>query len=144
MSENIYHDQIIEWSKKTDYSNKLEHPDCSATVSNPLCGDRVLLELELDADVIRSISCSVKGCMLCKASGAILAQGAGGMRLDELKDMRSKLASALKSPADDPGSFPEAYRMFIPVRSHKSRHSCVLLPFDAIMEAVSGLSGPGD
>lgn len=143
MSENIYHKQIIEWSKKTDHSNKLEHPDCSATVSNPLCGDRVLVELELDGDVIRSISCRIKGCMLCKASGAILAQGARGMRLDELKDMRSKLDSTLKSP-DDPGSFPEAYRMFIPVRSHKSRHSCVLLPFDAVIEAVSGLSGSGE
>lgn len=137
MSENIYHEQIIEWSKKTDHSNKLEHPDCSATVSNPLCGDRVLLELELDGDVIRSMSCSIKGCILCKASGAILAQGARGMRLDELKDVRSKLDRAFKSTEDDPGAFPEAYRMFIPVRSHKSRHSCVLLPLEAVVQAMS-------
>jgi nitrogen fixation protein NifU and related proteins len=138
MNENIYHDQIIEWSKRTDRIVKLENVHCRATASNPLCGDRVSVELELNGDVIKFMACRVKGCLLCKASSSILAERIRGLRVDELEIMRSDLDGALKSSTDDPQSFPEEYCMFFPVRSHKSRHSCVLLPLEAVIKAVSG------
>jgi len=144
MSNDLYHDRIIEWSKKNDHNRRLENPDCSATVSNPLCGDRVTVELEIEADVLKAMSCRVKGCLLCKASGSVLAELATGMRFNELKTMVSDLERALRSQADNPESFPEAYRMFYPVKAHKSRHSCVLLPFEAVIKSVSELPGSGD
>lgn len=137
MNNELYHDRIVEWSKKADHSVKLENANCSATASNPLCGDKISVELEFDGNVIKSISCRVKGCMLCKASCSVLAERARGLRLNEITAMNSELAEALKSSTDDPASFPEGYGMFLPVRSHKSRHSCVMLPFTAVLNAVS-------
>jgi len=137
MSNDLYHDRIIEWSKKTDHDNRLENPDRSATVSNPLCGDRITVELKMEGDIIKVVSCLVKGCMLCKASGAILAELAGGMKISELKTMALDLELALKSQNDNPESFPEAYGVFYPVKKHKSRHSCVLLPLNAVIKAFS-------
>ncbi|MBN2374224.1 iron-sulfur cluster assembly scaffold protein [bacterium] len=144
MNNDLYHDQIIKWSKKTDNNKRLENPDCSATVSNPLCGDRVTIEVEIEGDVIKDMSCQIKGCMLCRASGSILAKLAGGMKYSELKNMALDLEQALKSQTDNPESFPETYRMFYPVKKHRSRHSCVLLPFEGVIKSVSGLHGIGD
>jgi len=137
MSENIYHDQIIEWSKRTDHIASLKNFHCKATASNPLCGDRISVEMELNGDVIKSMAYQVKGCVLCKASSAVLAERARGLRFDDLNVIYSELDKALKSSADNPDSFPEGYRLFFPVRSHKSRHSCVLLPFNAVDKAIS-------
>jgi nitrogen fixation protein NifU and related proteins len=137
MNKDIYHDQIIQWSKKDDHAGRLKNAHCSATASNPLCGDRIFVELELAGDVIRYMAYQVRGCLLCKASSSILAERVRGLGFAELKNLSSELESALKALNDDPGSFPEAYRMFFPVRFHKSRHLCVLLPFEAVIKAVS-------
>lgn len=141
MSNDLYHERIIEWSKKIDRYKRLENPDCSATVFNPLCGDRITVELEMENDLIKAVSCSVKGCMLCKASGSILAESAGGMKCGELKTLASDLERALKEQVDDHETFPEPYRVFFPVRRHKSRHSCVMLPLDAAIKAFSECKG---
>jgi len=34
-------------------------------------------------------------------------------------------------------SFPVTHTVFMPVRAHKSRHFCILLPHEAVMEALS-------
>ena len=136
MNEDLYQKQIIEWSKKADHIIKLEHANCRATASNPLCGDRISVELELDGDIIKAISCQIKGCLLCKASGSILAERARGLGFNEIKKLFSDLENGLKSPISKPDSFPEDYRIFFPVRSRKSRHSCVLLPFDTVLKAI--------
>jgi nitrogen fixation NifU-like protein len=95
------------------------------------------VELELNGEVIKSMAYQVRGCLLCKASSSILAERVKGMGFDELKNMSSKLDGALNALNDDPESFPEGYGLFFPVRLHKSRHSCVLLPFEAVITAFS-------
>jgi len=137
MNENIYQDRIIEWSKRTDHVAVLEKIHCSATASNPLCGDKISVEMELDGDLIKSIAYQVKGCVLCKASSAVFAEQARGWRFDYFNEISSILDGALRSSADAPAAFPEGFSMFSPVRLHKSRHSCVLLPFKAAEKAIS-------
>jgi nitrogen fixation protein NifU and related proteins len=138
MNEDLYQDQIIEWSKKSDNSTGLETADCSATASNPLCGDRISIDLQLEGQIIKAMGYKVRGCLLCKASSSILAELVTGMTSDELKAMHTDLGLGLKSTSDDPESFPEKFRLFFPVRLHKSRHSCVMLPFEAAVKAISG------
>ncbi len=78
----------------------------------------------------------VRGCLLCKASSAHLASLAQGLTLDEIRKMRQDLNRALKKPHLEHAYFPKSHIIFFPVRSHKARHSCVLLPYDAVIEAL--------
>jgi nitrogen fixation protein NifU and related proteins len=137
MNEDLYQDQIIEWSKKTKHTLPMEQFHCRCTVNNPLCGDRISVELQLDGEKIKTMAYQIKGCLLSKASSAILAEFSGGLTLAQLIKLGSDLDQALKSSSDDTECFPEWYRLFYPVRSHKSRHPCVLLPFDAVIKAIS-------
>ena len=137
MNTDIYHDPIIEWSKRKEHEGTLLDSDCRATMNNPLCGDRVTVELRLKGEGILEMAHQVKGCVLCKASSAHLAALAKGLTLDNIKRMRQDLDKALKSPEEDPNDFQESHEIFRPVRSHKSRHSCVLLAYDAVIEALS-------
>lgn len=137
MNEELYQEQIIELAKKADHHVRLDKADCSCTVNNPLCGDRITVELQSDGEKIKSIACQVRGCLLCKASTSVLSEIACGMTFDQIKRIAFDLNQALKSPLDDLECFPAEYRMFYPVRSRKSRHSCVMLPFDAVVKAIS-------
>jgi len=137
ISEDIYQDTIIEWSKKADHTARLDKVDSKATASNPLCGDQVTVELTIEGGVIQRMSHQVRGCVLCKASSSHLAFLAKGLTLGKLRDMRQDLNNALKTQDLEPADFPETHSFFSPVRSHKSRHSCVLLPYDATIDALS-------
>jgi nitrogen fixation protein NifU and related proteins len=136
MIEDLYHDQIIEWSKRTGHVRRLDHVHCKSTAANQLCGDRISVELELDGEIIKNIACNVRGCVLCKASSSVLAEKAAGLKLNQLTEIGVKLEQALKSSSEDLVCFPKEYTMFFPVRSHKSRHSCVTLPFEAVTKAI--------
>jgi nitrogen fixation NifU-like protein len=137
MTEDLYQDAIIEWSKRTEYAGYLEHVDKKGTASNPLCGDQVAVELRMRGEIIQSMAIQVRGCMLCKASSHHLAEFVKGLTLDNIKKIRQDFDMMLKTPGNDPGNFSESLRMFFPVRHHKSRHSCVLLPYDAVINALS-------
>jgi nitrogen fixation NifU-like protein len=140
MNTDIYQDPILEWSKRKEHEGPLFEPDCRATMNNPLCGDRVTVELRLKGKEIIEMAHQVKGCVLCKASSAHLATLGKGLTLDNIERMRQELDKALKSPQEDADDFPESHEIFKPVRHHKSRHSCVLLAYDAAIEALSSSS----
>src|SRR4030042_4725157 len=95
MNEDIYHDAIIEWSKKTAHIAHLEHADRKGTASNPLCGDQMTGELRMEDGVIQSMAVQVRGCVLCKASSSLLAELAEGLTLDKIKMIRHDLENLL-------------------------------------------------
>ncbi|MBT3256176.1 MAG: iron-sulfur cluster assembly scaffold protein [Deltaproteobacteria bacterium] len=140
MSNDIYHDPIIAWSKRKEHMGTLEKADCRATENNPLCGDRISVGIKLQAYRIKEITFHVRGCILAKASAAHLAFLAAGLDLDTLGQLRETFAEALKSK-DEASLFPENHHIFNPVRSRKSRHSCVLLPYDAALQALRSVGG---
>ena len=138
MNNELYHDPIIAWSKRKEHMGTLEKADCRATENNPLCGDRISVEMKLHRNRIKEIAFHVRGCILAKASAAHLAFLAAGLDLEALGQLRNIFGRALKSK-DKTFPFPENHDIFSPVRSRKSRHSCVLLPYDAAMQALRSM-----
>ncbi len=138
MSDDMYHDPIIAWSKRKEHMGTLQNADCRATENNPLCGDRISVEINLHRRRIKEIAFNVRGCILAKASAAHLAFLAAGLDLAGLGQLREIFQKALKSK-DNTFLFPESHDIFTPVRSRKSRHSCVLVPYDAALEALCSM-----
>jgi len=131
----MYHDPIIAWSKRKEHMGTLLNADCRATENNPLCGDRISVDIKLHRNRIEEIAFHVRGCILAKASAAHLAFLAAGLDIETLGQLRKYFAKALKSK-DEAFPFPESHDIFNPVRSRKSRHSCVLLPYDAAIQSL--------
>ncbi|MET0771692.1 MAG: iron-sulfur cluster assembly scaffold protein, partial [Candidatus Limnocylindrales bacterium] len=46
--DSLYRDEILEHYRRPHNFGTLEHPDVSYEGSNPLCGDRITLMLDLD------------------------------------------------------------------------------------------------
>ena len=80
MSDNLYDDPMLRWAGRKDYSGSVDFPDVQATQTNPLCGDRVTVQLKMEGDAIRNIYYQVRGCILCKASCAYMASLAQGLK----------------------------------------------------------------
>jgi len=137
MDDAIYNDFIKSLSHDLTHAGMIECPDCEATLNNPLCGDQVTIQLRLEDQHIADLRHQVRGCMLSKASAALLASYSRGRTLQDIIELRRSLAEALKSTCEENAVFQDLHEIFRPVRKHRSRHSCVLLPYDAAIQALS-------
>lgn len=136
-TDDLYHQAIMERAKRPVGAGRLDAPDASATVDNPLCGDRITLDLKLSDGMIAAVGHQVRGCALCQASASVIAATAVGQRPEAALAGRNTLREVLggkdaEAPWADLG-------IFAPVRRHKSRHDCVLLPFEALARALDGI-----
>ena len=116
-------------------------PHGTATVDNPLCGDRVTLDVELGASgYVARVGHVVRGCLLCEAAAVLIAEHASAREIEILLRAGAGVEAALRDGAPFP--WPEL-EMFVPVRDVKSRHRCVGLPFEALGAALAECSGNG-
>jgi nitrogen fixation NifU-like protein len=135
----LYQDGIIDLARKSRTRDRLDAPDASARADNPLCGDRVTVDLAISDGKIAGIGHKVRGCALCEAAAEVIAEAANGLQAADLKAVEVATRAYLTGTENDP---PWArLSVFQPVRAIKSRHDCVLLPFSAINRAFADLEG---
>ncbi len=136
MDNDLYHARILELARDASTEGRLDAPSASATVNNPLCGDRVTIDVVVENAVVSTVGHQVRGCALCRASAALIGAHAPGEDAARLKEIAGAITVMLKNTGPAPDGVWRALEAFTPVIGHKSRHECVLLPFQALVEAL--------
>jgi nitrogen fixation NifU-like protein len=136
VSDDLYQAAIMERADRAAVDHRLIEPDASATVDNPLCGDRVTLDIRLDRGRIVEIGHRVRGCALCRASTSMIVETAPGATVAEMAAAEAELRALLAGTGEEPAVQRSPLTIFRPVRDYKSRHDCVTLPFDALAEVL--------
>ena len=145
MTDALYNEKIMALAQAVGFQMPLDAPDATATADNPLCGDRATVEVSLNSPPagsgdgerrIVAVAHRIRGCALCQAAANALAKAAPGHTAASVREV----ARALRRMLAEEGAVPDGnwaeFGLFAPVRHHKSRHTCVLLPFDALSEAL--------
>ncbi|GAB2175186.1 iron-sulfur cluster assembly scaffold protein [Dongia sp. agr-C8] len=135
MSTELYHAELVARAREAFGEGRIATATASVTVDNPLCGDRVTLDLETSDGKVKAIGHEVKGCLLCAAAAATIAT----FGQDRSPEALRELALAAKALIEDGTAVPERFadlRVFTPVHAAKSRRDCVLLPFEALGKAL--------
>ena len=133
----LYQQAIIDHAKAAIGAGRLPGPTVSATVDNPLCGDRVTVDLSLADGKVAAIGHQVRGCLLCNAAASVLARYAIGRDGPALRAVAQGFEAMIRDGGPVPVDWPEL-ECFRPVHAAKSRHECVLLPFQAAVKALEG------
>ena len=135
MSDQLYQERIVALARAKTGVGKLAEPTKSARRDNPLCGDRVTIDVRLDGQGrIAEIAHQVRGCLLCQASASALSSVAVGRDAAGIAALRHDADRALGREEGEAG---EPFTVFLPVAAHKSRQECVLLPLEALKDALS-------
>jgi nitrogen fixation NifU-like protein len=136
MSVDLYQQAIITLAKRAREQSRLADADHTATVDNPLCGDRITLDLITDGDIIEKVGHKTRGCLLCEASACLIADHAPGETIDDLKTKAEMLISSFSDENQALTDLWPGLDTLAPARSYKSRHDCVTLPFQALSKAL--------
>lgn len=83
--EDLYRDQILEHAKYPHNAGTLEHPDITHEEHNPLCGDRIRIDLQIEHDQITDIRFHGRGCAISQASASLLTDEIKGMSVEQAK-----------------------------------------------------------
>jgi len=136
MSDALYHKAILDLARAATGAGQLDQADGRATIHNPLCGDRVTVEVAVSSGQITALAHKVRGCVLCEAAAAAIGAHAVGETASALRQAATALDAMLEHGAPAPAIWHGALAAFQPVTAVKSRHDCVLLPFQALVEAL--------
>ncbi|MBI4987347.1 MAG: iron-sulfur cluster assembly scaffold protein [Rhodocyclales bacterium] len=137
-SPDLYQQALLDLARAAHGAGTLPSPDGSVLRDSPLCGDRVRLQVALEAGRITAIAHDVKGCLLCRAAASLVGLHGTGLNATEADALRGQVAATLAGSEPPPG-WPEL-ALFAPVRPHRNRHGCVLLPFEALAAALDSHS----
>jgi nitrogen fixation NifU-like protein len=85
--DDFYREEILEHYTHPHNYGTLDNPDISHVEDNPLCGDRIRFDIDLDEDgqTVKDVRFSAVGCAISKASASMLTDLLVGQTLDEIK-----------------------------------------------------------
>lgn len=87
--DDMYREVILDHYKNPRNHGVLDPADISYEDDNPLCGDRIRIDLRVDDDdVITEVGFSGRGCAISQASASMLTEHILGKSLDEVKQMQ--------------------------------------------------------
>lgn len=133
----LYPKPILRLASEAQGAGRLADPDATVTRVNPLCGDKIVVDIKRKGDAIAALGYDAKACVLCQASASALGAAAVGHDKADIDHLRAALDGMLKASGTPPGGAFARFADLAPVAAFPSRHQCVLLPIDALLEALA-------
>ena len=130
----LYQKQILELAKKSRTRELDINAPLQASCDNTTCGDRVDISFALKDGAISNIGIKVRGCALCEAGAGLVLAQFEGMKQDTARQMTAQFTRWIGKEQDQVPNDDMA--KFLPVRDIRNRHKCVLLAFQAAMQAL--------
>lgn len=116
---------VLEHFRRPRNQRTLEAPTATREGYNPLCGDRVRIELQVEDGTIRTAAFTANACAICTASASLLTERVHGLSLEraaQLTDDETVAALGTELPA--------------------GRLLCAILPVRTLREALAMLPPP--
>ncbi len=80
--DDLYRDYILEHSRRPHNFGVLESPSAAHEGANPLCGDRITMQLGIRDGLLAEVAFTGRGCAISQASASLLTDEVKGMTVD--------------------------------------------------------------
>jgi nitrogen fixation NifU-like protein len=140
-SRQLYQEVILDHNRKPRNWGRVADATHHAEGVNPLCGDRLLLDVKVANDGIEAIAFEGESCAICKASASMMTAAVKGKPredaerlVQEFRDMATGTLDAAKD-AHHLGRLT----VFAGVRDLPTRVKCAILPWHTLHAALNSL-----
>lgn len=142
MSElsELYQQVILDHNKKPRNFHKLEAANRMAEGYNPLCGDQLKVYMELEDEVVKSISFEGSGCAISKASASMMTQAVKGKTREEAEMLFNEFHRMVTGEMNEEAEPNHLGRLtiFSGVREFPARVKCATLSWHTMHAAING------
>ena len=139
MSEwnELYMEVILDHNKNPRNKGEIEGYTHSADGHNPLCGDRISMQIIVKDDIVTDASFIGSGCAISTASASILTETIKGMKRTEIEKLFKEFHNLVTSEDSDARTVGK-FSVFGGVRKYPARVKCATLSWHALMAALEG------
>jgi nitrogen fixation NifU-like protein len=86
--EDLYREIILDHYRSPRNRGELESPPAIRTEGfNPLCGDEIVVFLDVDGDVVRDVRIGGQGCSISQSSASMMSAAVKGKTVAEARDL---------------------------------------------------------
>ena len=86
--EDLYREIILDHYRSPRNKGELETPPATRVEGfNPLCGDEIVLYVDVDGDTVRDIRIGGQGCSISQSSASMMSAAVKGKTLAEVKEI---------------------------------------------------------
>ncbi len=146
MSElrELYQQVILDHNRKPRNFRRLTNPTEGAEGYNPLCGDRVTVEIAREDEIIRDIGFQGSGCAISRASASMMTADLKGKTVAEAEEAFERFRSMLteSEPGEEAPAPLGKLAVFAGVREFPARIKCATLPWHTLHAALAGKTEP--
>ena len=133
--DELYRDLILDHYRSPRNHAPLPHPSCSREGENPLCGDQVLLQLELADGRLRNIAFQGLGCSISQASTSMMTECVKGKTLAETRDVITQFKAMMLEGAE-PAPVLGDLEALQGVRKFPVRVKCATLGWNVLEQLI--------
>ena len=87
LGADMYRERILDHYKRPRNYGELPDPTFTHEGENPVCGDEITVDVNLDGEEISSVAFRGDGCAISQAAASLLTQELPGMTLSELDNL---------------------------------------------------------
>jgi nitrogen fixation protein NifU and related proteins len=137
-ARELYKAQVLEHAHAPKNEGELADRTHHHRGTNPLCGDRIDVDLKLEGEHIAAIRFRARGCAIAVASGSIMTELVQGKTAAEARRLSARL-EALLAPGNTESD--AALDILLGVRRFRGRTQCATLAFTTLCEAIGSGGG---
>jgi nitrogen fixation NifU-like protein len=139
---SLYQEIILDHNKTPRNFGRLAAPDRSADGDNPLCGDRIHLELALEGETLREIAFEGQGCAISTASASLMTEAVKGKTVEQALALFARVRRMLTGGGPDPEGELGKLEALAGVRAYPMRVKCATLPWHTLGAALEDRADP--
>lgn len=87
MSDDLFREHVLDHYRHPRNRGTLEHPDITYEDANPLCGDRMRIDVRLEDGRIGAVRFSGQGCSISQAAASMLCEAVEGKPVEEVRGL---------------------------------------------------------
>ena len=87
--DDLYRDYILEHYRRPHNFGVIEEPSATFEGANPLCGDRITMQLGVKDGIVEQVGFTGRGCAISQASASLLTDEVKGKPLDAVAGIRA-------------------------------------------------------
>lgn len=140
--KSLYQEIILEHYRKPRNFGPLEDAEHEAAGHNPLCGDRVKIFLNLDADRVSDIRFEGAGCAISTASASLMTEAIKGKTVNEAKELFGHFRDMVTGLSDVGAQDLGKLEALAGVRELPVRVKCATLAWHTLQAALVDNSDP--
>ena len=138
-AETLYKELLLDHFHHPRNKGDLSDAEVTRRGSNPRCGDEIEVGINVDAGRLSRVRFRGRGCSVCIASASMLTEAATGRDTAEARTLAETMQGWFAAGAGELGEPPPGLDALAAVRTYPARRRCVLLPWEALADAIDAL-----